>query len=333
MASPRDSPASEVPSENVLGTLSIRDKSLLKRNINRHHNNNLSAGYVPVHEEDLHKTGLRGRKTYLFWTVIAVICVLALANLILLLIMLSVLRIGLGMESLEIIPDQSIVKLYGKTDLGQIYKRDGLIEGYRDKPLVITADKSQLLLDIVSVERESRKRVMTLEEDQVLFDRVQSFQVKDPKSGKEIFSTKNPNFGLPNGVRHLHVDYATTPRVTSAVDENLVLRSDSYIRFKGNEGTRMEGKNILWSADQFLFLKSVNGSIILNGTKGVSIDMSQMPQAPSGTSGSPFISQFKVCVCMPSGKLFRVAVHAGQSSHTACMRTNMAQHIDPCKLS
>lgn len=40
MASLRISPASDVPSENVLGTLTIRDKSLLKRNINRHHNNN-----------------------------------------------------------------------------------------------------------------------------------------------------------------------------------------------------------------------------------------------------------------------------------------------------
>lgn len=40
MASPRDSPESDVPSDNILGTLSIRDKSLLKRNINKHHNNN-----------------------------------------------------------------------------------------------------------------------------------------------------------------------------------------------------------------------------------------------------------------------------------------------------
>lgn len=292
-----------------------------------------SAGYVPVHEEDLHKTGLRGRKLYVFWTVIAVLCVLVFANLILLLIMLSVLRIGLGMESLEVISDHSLLKFYGRTDLGQIYKRDGFIQGFRDEPLVITGDKSQLTVDILTLERQVGVRVMSLEENQILFQKVKSFQVKHPKTGSEIFSTTNPNFGLPKGVRNLHVKSATTSRVSSPVEDNLVLRSDSFIRFKGNEGTKIEGKSILLSADKYLFLKSVNGSIILNGTEGVSLDMTQMPQAAGdGTTGSPYVSQYKVCVCMPSGKLFQVAVHAGQSSHAACSRASIMPHVDPCKL-
>lgn len=291
-----------------------------------------SAGYVPVHEKDLHKTGLRGRKLYVFWTVIAVLSVLVFANLVLLLIMLSVLRIGLGMESLEVVPDQSLLKFYGRTDLGQIYKRDGLIQGFTDEPFVITGDKSQLTIDILTPEREVGVRVMSLEENKILFQKVKSFQVKHPKTGEEIFSTTNPNFGLPKGVRNLQVDFATTSRVSSPLEDNLVLRSDSYIRFKGNEGTQIEGKTILLSADQYLFLKSVNGSIILNGTEGVSLDMTQMPQAASdGSSGSPYVSQFKVCVCMPSGKLFRVAVHPGVSSHAACSRASIMPQVDPCK--
>jgi beta-sarcoglycan len=287
---------------------------------------------VPVHEEDLHKTGLRGRKTYLFWTIIVILCVLAFANFVLLLIILSVLRIGLGMESMEVLPEHSLIKFYGNTDLGWIFKRDGIIESFKDDPLVVTGDRSQLAIDLISPELKTHHKAMLLDENQVLFQNVQSFHVKDPKSGRDVFSSTNPNFGLPRGVRNLHVDFANTPRISSPVDENLVIRSDSYIRFKGNEGTRMEGKNVLWSADQFLFLKSVNGSIILNGTKGITIDLSQMPEAASGNTGLPFVSQFKVCVCMPSGKLFRVAVHPGQSSHSACNRANMVPHIDPCKL-
>lgn len=41
MASTRESQTSEIPSDSGLGIMSIRDKSLLKRNINRHHNNNM----------------------------------------------------------------------------------------------------------------------------------------------------------------------------------------------------------------------------------------------------------------------------------------------------
>lgn len=41
MSSQRESPTSDIPSDSGLGTLSIRDKSLLKRNINKHHNNNM----------------------------------------------------------------------------------------------------------------------------------------------------------------------------------------------------------------------------------------------------------------------------------------------------
>lgn len=264
---------------------------------------------------------------------IVTLSVLAFANLILLLIIFSVLRIGLGMESLEIIPEHSLLKFYGRTDLGHIIKRDGILGGFSDEPLIITGDKSQIIFDIISSRHEDRRRVVTLTENEVSFQNVLAFEVKHPKTGRDIFSTKNPNFGLPQGVRHLYVDYATTSRISSPVDENLVLRSDSYIRFKGNEGTRMEGKHILWSADQFLLLKSLNGSIIMNGTKGVTVDMTQMRIAASTLSGVSTVSQYKVCVCMPSGKLFRVKVHPGHSSQTACSRANIVTHSDPCKLS
>lgn len=240
---------------------------------------------------------------------------------------------GLGMESLEIIPEQSLLKFYGRTDLGNIIKRDGMLGGFIDEPLIITGDKSQLIVDIISSRHETRRRVLTLGENEVLFQNVVAFEIKHPQTGRDVFSTKYPNFGLPSGFRHLYVDYATTSKLSSPVDENLILRSDSYIRFKGNEGTKMEGKHIVWSADQFLVLKSTNGSIILNGTKGVTVDMTQMRIGAGTSYGVSTVSQYKVCVCMPSGKLFRVKVHPGHSSQTACSKINMVLHSDPCKLS
>lgn len=288
-----------------------------------------SAGYVPVHEDDLHKTGVRGRKTYFFWTVIVILSVLALVNFIILIVVCSVLRIGLGMKHIELVNGHSLIKFYGTTDLGVIFKRDGLLEGFKDEPFIVIGKGGQILVDIIPPQQGARKRVLTLDINEVLFQNIQSFQVVHPKTGNNIFSTHNPYFSVPYGVRHLYAEHVTTSRISSPVNQSLFLKSDSMIIFKGNEGTRMEGKHISWSADQFLFLKSVNGSIILNGTKGVTMDTKQIPFA-TASSNTSTVSQYKICVCMPSGKLFRVKVNPGHSSKAACSKGNLLLHSDPC---
>lgn len=130
----------------------------------------------------------------------------------------------------------------------------------------------------------------------------------------------------------MFVNLATTRNIASAVNDELLFRSDTLVHLKGNEGTKMEGKELLWSADQFIFLRSVNGSIVLSGHQGVITDTNTVPVINTGgISGTPMIGQYKVCVCMPGGKLFRVPVHAGQSSHIACKNVDFSASSDPCK--
>ncbi|XP_075223367.1 sarcoglycan beta [Lycorma delicatula] len=330
MSSQRESPTSDIPSDSGLGTLSIRDKSLLKRNINKHHNNNMSAGYVPVHEDSLHKTGLRGKKTYAFWTLVGLLCLLACANMILTLIILKVLRLGQGMESIEIMPDKSIVKFHGNTDLGKIYKKNGKLEGFRNEPVQITGNNGQISIDV----RDSSStisKVLQIKQNESHIKGVESFNVRDIKTNSSVFSTDFPNFGLPRGVRNINVKLAETHRIVSPRDDKLVLKSDTITRLIGNEGITIEGKDIDWSADQFVFLKSMNGSIILKGEQGIMLDIKSIPIVGSGSrSGMPVSAQYKVCVCMPKGKLFRVRVDTGSSSSTACHYVNLTPQLNPC---
>ncbi|XP_072425301.1 beta-sarcoglycan isoform X3 [Chiloscyllium punctatum] len=61
---------------------SMHEKAVDRRNINKEHNSNFKAGYVPIDEERLHRTGLRGRKGNLAICVIVLMFILAVINLI-----------------------------------------------------------------------------------------------------------------------------------------------------------------------------------------------------------------------------------------------------------
>lgn len=61
---------------------SMREKAVERRNVNKEHNSNFKAGYIPIDEDRLHKTGLRGRKGNLAICVIVVLFILAIINLV-----------------------------------------------------------------------------------------------------------------------------------------------------------------------------------------------------------------------------------------------------------
>lgn len=61
---------------------SMREKAIERRSINKEHNSNFKAGYVPIEEERLHKTGLRGRKGNIAVCFVVLLFLLALINLI-----------------------------------------------------------------------------------------------------------------------------------------------------------------------------------------------------------------------------------------------------------
>ncbi|XP_022185227.1 beta-sarcoglycan [Nilaparvata lugens] len=354
MTSQRESPASDIPSDSGLGTLSIRDKSLLKRNINRQHNNNMSAGYVPVHEASLHRTGLRGKKTWAFWTLVGVLSALASANIVLTVFILKVLRIShQAMEAVEIVRgsgdgEGDIVKMHGNIDLGSIYKQDGLLESFNGDALKITGDNAPVFVELRGGSAKGGpRRVLVVRQNETRLQGVESFSVYDGEA-KPIFSTHYPNFGLPRGVRNIDVKLVETDRVRSPRDEGLKVRGEGgagvgggflahaqRVRLLGLEGTRIDGgKGMVWSADQTLHLHSANGSVVLKASGGgVQLDVKSMPIVGTGRrSGLPLASHYKVCVCMPQGKLFRVPVPSptAVSSSKACSYVNMAPHLNPC---
>lgn len=318
------SPISEAYSDG-LDSLSMRDKALLKRSVSKHHNNNLKAGYVPVHEQYLSKTGLRGRKTFAFWTLVGLLFILAVGNLVLTVTILGVLRLGLRMQSMELISEESTIKFFGDTNLDHVYKADGRIEGFQDVPLKIESEDGAIYFNLES--RDARPITkLSLERNQTAFLGFDNFEIRN-QFNNVIFSTATPHFHNLHNAHCLRTKKVTTNRIVGPKDEKLLINYTT-INLKGAEGTRMESREIVWSAGGDIYLKSINGSLVLSGKEGTYVDITAIPIAQTDERNY-MGSHYKVCVCMPHGKLFRIPIAKGNVS-AYCNHVKVSEQNNLC---
>ncbi|KAG6459979.1 uncharacterized protein LOC115449853 [Manduca sexta] len=323
------SPSSETMSESTLER-NRAEKALITKTPT-HSQVFLSKANVKNYSDkngnDVTKTVHKGRKTFAFWTLVCLLFVLAIGNLILTFTILAVLRLGQGLESMEFLPEHNALKFFGDTDLDHIYKRDGLIESFRDVPMTVSSENGSVLFTLQT--RLSRSDTKLVVNTSGVFIRgVSSVELLDPDTGETVFSTAAPDMTIPDGVNNLHAKQISTMRITSPVDEDLTLRSESSAYLRGAEGTHMESKELFWSADQDIYLRSINGSVVLSGKEGVFVDVRYLPIARPANTTAHATGQFKVCVCMPQGKLFRIAIPTGQ--RVSCSHVNMTGDLNPC---
>nr|CAG4646628.1 EOG090X0F7H [Macrothrix elegans] len=233
------------------------------------------------------------------------------------------------MESIEVVPSANLIKFFGEIEISRILKADGIISGFRESPLNIDTVASDIQ---IKVDSELEPEI-NIGQDRVQFLNVDSFEMFEPKSSPKTtgFSTTFPNFGLPKGVQSLHIKKATANRVTSKLNGTLVMRSDKTVRLKGNEGVNVQGKEIFFRADQDLLLRSVNGSVILSAVDGVILDIESMGGRVSGREEETKkrIAEYKLCICMPSGQLFRIPVLEGTDA-IHCDSIDLTSDDNPC---
>ncbi|XP_024942567.1 uncharacterized protein LOC107269503 isoform X2 [Cephus cinctus] len=269
------------------------------------------------------------RKRYCLWMLTFVLAAMGFCNLLLSITIIAVLRVSQGMEAMEVIPDENLIKFYGRTDLDKVCLQAGVCQGYGDEPMELSGDDAGVQINLKNRRDKLISSIKVLANGTTI-SQVESFEIKDPQTGSSYFSTDFPNFGLPSGVRKIDIDIAVTHRITSPINESLTIKSDGQISMSGGEGNRMEGKEIVWTADKDIFLKSLNGNIILSAKEGISIDIKSIPIVSSSILKRVESGQYKVCVCMPQGKLFRVPVPPGINIHVNCARVSMTPENNPC---
>ncbi|XP_045541024.1 uncharacterized protein LOC106709655 [Papilio machaon] len=327
------SPMSDAMSESTLER-NHAEKALITKTpthsqvfLNKNNGNSVK-NYADKNGNDVSKNMHGGRKTFAFWTLVCLMFVLAIGNLVLISTVFAVLRLGYGMESMEFLLDHNAVKFLGAIDLDHVYKRDGILESFQDTPMAISSENGSITFNLQTrLSRSDAKLIVNT--SGVFVKGVSSLQLVDPDSGEVVFSTNAPEMNIPDGVNNLLAKQISTKRISSPIDEDLIIRSETAAHLRGAEGTRMESKELFWSADQDIYLKSINGSVVLSGKEGVFVDVRYLPIAmPLNKSEKYITGQFKVCVCMPQGKLFKVAVPTGQK--VTCSHINMTGDLNPC---
>ncbi|CAI5783817.1 beta-sarcoglycan isoform X1 [Podarcis lilfordi] len=141
---------SEQQSSNGPVKKSMREKAVERRNINKEHNSNFKAGYIPIDEDRLHKTGLRGRKGNLAICVIVLLFILAVINLIITLIIWTVIRIGpSGCDSMEF-HDSGLLRFKQDSDMGIIHPLyKSTVGGRRNEDLVIVGENQPVSISSI----------------------------------------------------------------------------------------------------------------------------------------------------------------------------------------
>lgn len=238
---------------------------------------------------------------YFFWAIYLTLVILAIGNLMTTAIIISVLRVGTeGMEAIEFLPDA--IKLFGNADLGEVYKHDGKISSFAGENLQISGEDSPVVLQAGKNAKSPR---LTLSPDSIKLENVHDLSLLNPQTGEVIFSTSDPELDLPKGLRVLETEEAEVERVSAPVGEDMLVRSDRELSIRGSEGIEMEGKKIELTSNGDITLKSEIGAVELSG--GLILDTVMLPHGGVGGYQGE-MGQYKLCVCMPSGLLFKVAI-------------------------
>nr|CAG4644363.1 EOG090X0F7H [Lepidurus arcticus] len=222
-----------------------------------------------------------------------------------------------------------IVKFLGQIDFRQIVKKDGKINGFNESPVTVEAYDGGISFRVDNGYHADA--FLDISSESMEVTNVERFEMLDAQNnGQKAFSTLFPNFGLPKGVQKLNVNSALVNRIVSPNSGSLSLSSDAQVRLRGNEGISMSGKEILISADQELWLKSVNGTIVLSG-KDIHLDVNAIPiftHLHTSAELDPNWGQYKLCICMPRGTLFRIPIPADNALRTGAAQIS-CNNVDP----
>lgn len=339
---PSPSYSDEVNSENgVSATLPIESLHQMDRDTvkARPSHDFYNCRSQPLQEQQQHYKGeleftKQGRNTFAFWTIVVILLVLTVGNLLLTLTIIGVLHLGKGIHGMELIPEEDVVKFYGDTDLDRIFSKNiGQLEGFADEPVSITGENGPVYVRMHHRNSQMINR-MIMDKNGTQFRGVNSFEIKDPANGNAIFTTHRPHYNIPQGAETLISKTNSASRIVSPIDKSLTITSaDSRIFIKGSQGISIDSENVYMQAENNIQINSTQGGIqIEGGSNGIFLDINKVPIVNSELGLRTGSVQYKLCVCMPLGIVFRIAiprVHNG--SKVSCAHYS-GKH-DPCLIN
>lgn len=165
------------------------------------------------------------------------------------------------------------------------------------------------------------------------FNGISEFNLRDPSTNEVIFTTHRPKYNMPSGTNNLVAKTISVSGIRAAINDDLILNTTHHkkltnkISIRGSEGVQLNGEELILDADN-VQLTTHNGSILLTNSKGVYLNMKRIPMVPERSGIKIDEKQYKICVCMPEGRLFRVPMPTKTTVKDVCSYANL--QTDPC---
>lgn len=158
---------------------------------------------------------------------------------------------------------------------------------------------------------------------------VNLMMIKDPDTNLPLFASTKLKYNIEKPTKNLESNIVYAAEVVSPNDKKLEIQSiNMFVR--GIEGTKIDGKEVFVSAEQNIFLKSSNGSIVMNSMNGIYIDIDRIPVAPDVEYSQVRNDlQYKLCLCYPKGVLYRVPLTKMHGVEDPCRHFDR-RHFNPC---
>lgn len=187
--------------------------------------------------------------------------------------------------------------------------------------ITFSAENGEIKFDLIDRKGHAHNRFL-MNSDGVLINNVREFVVKDPDTKEPIFSTASKlkwNFEKP--MKRLDTTSVQGTVFTSPIDQKLQVESLNMF-IQGAEGTKIEGRSQLISAEKNIYLKSYNGSINLDALS-IYLNVERLPIVE--TSYPSIDWKYKICVCYPKGVLYRAPYPK------SLLTEENAKRFDACK--
>lgn len=154
--------------------------------------------------------------------------------------------------------------------------------------------------------------------------------IRDPETNLPIFASSKFKYNVEKPMQSLETNIVHVAEVVSPLNKKLEVEANKII-LRGIEGTSIDGKEILVSAEQNIYLRSSNGSIVLNAHNGIFMDIDRIYKLETVIEFNQNNSnlQYKLCICYPKGALYRVQLSKLHSNVDACRHFDR-RYFNPC---
>ncbi|XP_076471141.1 beta-sarcoglycan-like isoform X2 [Babylonia areolata] len=286
------------------GSMSMREKSQLKRRINKEHNSNFRAGYVPVNEIYLHKAGIRGRKGFLLYACLIFLLVVVALNTALMAWLMWIYHIThKGMEPLEFTRSSGgyLLRFLDPAHFDSLLLNGVYLGSRHNTSLTFSGNNSKFVMSAFEARNES---MVEIEKDMVRFS-VDELKLMTTPGKKEFFSLNNLKIPQLKNLKNLHAQRVETAQIKDVPNyEDLNIESWDQIQISGPAGVKTMSKKETEIQGNNLHLTSKNGLVVLDGR--VVIKFTNAAGIPKNVSSADSKVNAKLCVCGHSGLVFSV---------------------------